>query len=156
MVVATTVLLSSRAARATSCNASLSTDDTLVEAGELGAGVLPLAIRGVAIEHGRRRAAVGWLHADGYAGFGRLCEIEGVAKPRLAELAIWLDEMLELIPGKSDLDTAIRYARWRWDALTRYLDEGRLELSNNAAENAIRPVGLGRKNWLRPPLHAHP
>ena len=38
--------------------------------------------------------------------------------------------------------------RWRWDALSRYLDDGRLEISNNAAENAIRPVALGRKNWL--------
>ena len=44
--------------------------------------------------------------------------------------------------------TAIRYARSRWGALTRYLDDGRLEISNNAAENQIRPVTLGRKNWL--------
>ena len=36
----------------------------------------------------------------------------------------------------------------RWSALTRYCDDGRLEISNNAAENAIRPVALGRKNWL--------
>jgi transposase len=50
--------------------------------------------------------------------------------------------------GKSDLAGAIRYARSRWPALTSYVDNGRLELSNNAAENAIRPVALGRKNWL--------
>ena len=55
---------------------------------------------------------------------------------------------LQRIPGKSDLAGAIRDARWRWSALGRYLDDGRLELSNNAAENAIRPVALGRKNWL--------
>ena len=53
-----------------------------------------------------------------------------------------------LIPVKSDLAGAIRYARSRWDALTRYLDDGRLEISNNAAENQIRLVALGRKNWL--------
>lgn len=41
-----------------------------------------------------------------------------------------------------------RYARSRWPALTRYLDDGRLEISNNAAENKIRPAALGRKNWL--------
>ena len=47
------------------------------------------------------------------------------------------------IPGKSDLAGAIRYARSRWQALTRYLDDGRLEISNNAAENKIRPAALG-------------
>jgi transposase len=70
------------------------------------------------------------------------------AKPKIDELAIWLDDQLAKIPGKSDLAKAIRYARWRWHALTRYLDDGRLEISNNAAENKIRPAALGRKNWL--------
>jgi hypothetical protein len=70
------------------------------------------------------------------------------AKPKLGDLATWLDHQLTLIPGKSELAQAIRYARSRWEALTRYCDDGRLELSNNAAENAIRPVALGRKNWL--------
>ena len=55
---------------------------------------------------------------------------------------------MKLIPGKSELAGAMRYARSRWQALTRYADDGRLEISNNAAENAIRPVALGRKNWL--------
>ena len=49
-----------------------------------------------------------------------------------------------LIPGKGDLAKAIRYARSRWTALTAYLDDGRLEPSNNA----VRPATLGRKNWL--------
>ena len=171
-------------------------------------------------EHCRAELArfVGWLHADGYAGFGRLYDIEGadsqllplqgpprmaevacwaharryffdeyksngstiakealdrigalfdierliagapaerrqsvrqrLAKPKIDELGTWLDAQLQRIPGKSDLAGAIRYARSRWSALGRYLDDGRLELSNNAAENAIRPVALGRKNWL--------
>ena len=71
-----------------------------------------------------------------------------LAKPRLDELATWLDAQLARIPGKSDLAGAIRYARSRWSALTRYLDDGRLEISNNAAENQIRPLKLGAKNWL--------
>ena len=71
-----------------------------------------------------------------------------LAKPRLDELATWLDAQLQRIPGKSDLAGAIRYACSRWPALTCHLDHGRLEISNNAAENAIRPVALGRKNWL--------
>ena len=70
------------------------------------------------------------------------------AKPKIDELAVWLDVQLAKIPGKSDLAKAIRYARWRWHALTRYLDDGRLEISNNAAENQIRPAAVGRKNWL--------
>ena len=155
---------------------------------------------------------VGWLHADGYAGFGRLYEIGGgaegpprvaevacwahvrrgfidiyksngsplakealdrigalfdiertiagkpaahhrdvrqrLARPKIDALAVWFDAQLKQISGKSGLAAAIRYARWRWDALTRYLDDGQLEISNNAAENQIRPVALGRKNWL--------
>ena len=71
-----------------------------------------------------------------------------LAKPRLDELATWLDAQLQRIPGKSDLAGATRYARSRWPALTAYADHGQLEISNNAAENAIRPVALGRKNWL--------
>jgi transposase len=70
------------------------------------------------------------------------------ARPRLDELATWLDAQLQRIPGKSELAGAIRYARSRWGALTCYLDHGWLEISNNAAENATRPVALGRKNWL--------
>jgi transposase len=70
------------------------------------------------------------------------------ARPKIDELAIWLDAQLQKISGKSDLARAIRYARSRWVALTRYLDDGRLEISNNAVENKIRPVAVGRKNWL--------
>lgn len=70
------------------------------------------------------------------------------AKPKLDDLAVWLDAQLQKIPGKSDLAGAIRYARSRWTELARYLDDGRLEISNNAAENQIRPLKLGAKNWL--------
>jgi len=71
-----------------------------------------------------------------------------LAKPRIEQLASWFDDQLQKIPGKSDLAGAIRYARSRWGALTCYLEDGRLEISNNAAENQIRPLALGRKNWL--------
>jgi transposase len=70
------------------------------------------------------------------------------AKPKLDALGTWMDAQLQLISGKSDLAKAIRYARSRWEALTCYCADGRLEISNNAAENAVRPVSLGRKNWL--------
>ena len=172
-------------------------------------------------EHCRAELAnfTGWLHADGYAGFGKLYDIadaraggavlmqgpprvaevacwshvrrgfhdawashklaiakdaldrigalfdiertikgqppdirravrQRTARPKIDELATWLDAQLLKIHGKSDLAGAIRYARSRWVALSRYLDDGRLEISNNAAENQIRPAAVGRKNWL--------
>ena len=49
---------------------------------------------------------------------------------------------------KSDTTAAIRYALGLWEALTRYCDDGRLEIDNNAAERALRAVALGRKNYL--------
>jgi hypothetical protein len=162
-------------------------------------------------EHPQRHLAQfrGFLHADGYAGFGALYQAEGgkpapvtevfcwahvrrkfhdlhlagspLAKealdrigrlfdieraanglpptlrqrirqsralPLVEELAGFLDAILPRLSGKSELAAAIRYARSRWEALTRYLADGRLEISNNAAERAIRPLALGRKNWL--------
>jgi transposase len=70
------------------------------------------------------------------------------AVPLVEELAAFLDATLPKLSGKSELAGAIRYARSRWPALTRYLADGRLEISNNAAERAIRPLALGRKNWI--------
>ena len=68
--------------------------------------------------------------------------------PILADLKAFLDATLAKISGKSSLAGAIRYATSRWDALTRFVDDGRLEMTNNAAERAIRPLALGRKNYL--------
>lgn len=70
------------------------------------------------------------------------------AVPLVDDLAGFLDATLPRLSSKSELASAIRYARSRWEELTRYLADGRLELSNNAAERAIRPLALGRKNWL--------
>jgi hypothetical protein len=49
---------------------------------------------------------------------------------------------------KSLLGQAIDYALGRWEALTRYVDDGRLEIDNNCCENAIRPTAVGKKNFL--------
>ena len=68
--------------------------------------------------------------------------------PILTELKTFLDATLAAISGKSSLAGAIRYATSRWAALTRFVDDGRLEMTNNAAERAIRPLALGRKNYL--------
>lgn len=70
------------------------------------------------------------------------------AAPKMAALKAWLEETLGRLDGKSDTAKAVRYMLTRWTALTRYLDDGRLEIDNNAAERALRAVVLGRKNWL--------
>ena len=70
------------------------------------------------------------------------------ARPILDELRSWLDEVLPQVPPASATGKALNYLHNEWDKLIRYLEDGRLEIDNNAAENAIRPFVLGRKNWL--------
>ncbi len=70
------------------------------------------------------------------------------AGPLLDALKAWLEEQLARVSKKSELAVAIRYALSRWVALTRYRDDGRIEIDNNAAERALRAVALGRKNYL--------
>lgn len=70
------------------------------------------------------------------------------AQPVLDELHAWFTATLSRIPGRGDLAAAIRYALSRWQALTRYVVDGCLETDNNAVQPAIRPLTLGRKNWL--------
>jgi transposase len=70
------------------------------------------------------------------------------AGPILDELFQWLQSTLAQVSRKSMLAEAIRYALARWTALTRYRDDGCLEIDNNAAERALRAVALGRKNYL--------
>jgi transposase len=70
------------------------------------------------------------------------------AKPLLDDLRRWMEKVLGLLSTKSETAGAIRYALSRWRALRRYVDDGLLEIDNNAAERALRSVVLGRKNYL--------
>ncbi len=70
------------------------------------------------------------------------------ARPLLQSLQEWFEVSLTKLSRKSDTTAAIRYALGLWPALTRYCDDGRLEIDNNAAERALRAVALGRKNYL--------
>jgi transposase len=70
------------------------------------------------------------------------------ARPLLQSLHDWFEVSLTKLSRKSDTTAAIRYALTLWPALTRYCDDGRLEIDNNAAERALRAVTLGRKNYL--------
>jgi transposase len=70
------------------------------------------------------------------------------AGPQLDALREWLRQTLGRASKKSELAKAISYILSRWTAMTRYRDDGRIEIDNNAAERALRAVALGRKNYL--------
>jgi hypothetical protein len=70
------------------------------------------------------------------------------ARPLLDEIRAWLDEALPQVPPKNATGKALHYLNAQWDKLTRYLEDGRLEIDNNLCENAVRPFVMGRKNWL--------
>ncbi len=70
------------------------------------------------------------------------------AGPLLDDLHAWLTSMLGQVSRKSELAKAIGYSLGRWRSLTRYRDDGRIEIDNNAAERALRGVALGRSNYL--------
>ena len=66
----------------------------------------------------------------------------------VAELKEWLETTLHKISGRSELAKAMRYALSRWPALCCYMNDGHVEIDNNAAERSIRGIALGRKNYL--------
>ena len=70
------------------------------------------------------------------------------ARPLLDSLRHWMEKALRSLSTKSETAAAIRYALSHWRALTRYVDDGLLEIDNSAAERSLRPVVLGRKNYL--------
>jgi transposase len=70
-----------------------------------------------------------------------------LSKPRLEALHAWAETQLTRIPAKGDLAKAFRYALGRWHAFSLFLDDGRVAIDNNAAERAVRPICLGKKNW---------
>jgi hypothetical protein len=95
---------------------------------------------------------------------GRLCAIEETirgksaeerlrvrqaeAKPMLDAMETWLRETVSTLSRKSDTTAAIQYALNRWSALTRYCDDGIIEIDSSAAERSLRGVAVGRKNFL--------
>jgi transposase len=70
------------------------------------------------------------------------------AAPLLQDLYEWLRATVRKVSKKSELAGAIAYSLSRWTALTRYRDDGTIEIDNNSAERALRAVALGRKNYL--------
>jgi transposase len=70
------------------------------------------------------------------------------SKPLLAALKAWLEHQLERVSAKAPIAEEIRYGLNHWDGLTRFLDDGRIELDTNIVERGIRPIVLNRKNAL--------
>jgi len=71
-----------------------------------------------------------------------------LSQPKLEALHAWAETQLTRISTKGDLAKAFRYALARWHAFSLFLDDGRVAIDNNAAERAVRPICLGKKNWL--------
>ncbi|SLN76167.1 Transposase IS66 family protein [Roseovarius gaetbuli] len=71
-----------------------------------------------------------------------------LSKPKVEAFFAWSEQQLLRIPGKSDLAKAFRYGLSRQEAFSLFLTDGRVAIDNNPAERALRPIGIGRKNWL--------
>ena len=84
---------------------------------------------------------------DGLAPQQRLRVRQDRSRPLIVELETWLREQRAKLSRNNETTKAINYCLSRWDAFTRFLDDGRLCMSNNAAERELRAVAVGRRNW---------
>lgn len=77
------------------------------------------------------------------------CELrQKESKPILDDFKRWLDESMQKVPPQSAISQAIRYTLNQWKYLKNYINNGVVEIDNNYLENAIRPIAVGRRNWL--------
>jgi transposase len=83
----------------------------------------------------------------GLGAEARLAARRERSAPILADLEPWLRQQQERLSRKSEVGKAIAYTTRRWEALTRFMSDGRICMSNNAAERALRGVAVGRRNW---------
>jgi transposase len=84
---------------------------------------------------------------NGQPSAQRLAVRKERAQPLVAELEVWMRGQYERVSRKSEIGKALAYALNHWTALTRFLEDGRTCLSNNAAERALRGAAVGRRNW---------
>jgi transposase len=85
---------------------------------------------------------------NGKTAAERLAVRRELSAPLMTEFHAWLKEQLAKLSRNHDLAKAINYMLRRWPAFTRFLDDGRVCITNNSAERALRCVALGRKSWL--------
>jgi transposase len=108
------------------------------------------AISPLALEAVRRIDALFEIERaiNGQSAERRRAVRQELSAPLLADLQCWLRERRAKLSRGNDLAKAMDYLLKRWTAFTRFLDDGRICLSNNAAERALRGIALGRKSWL--------
>jgi len=85
---------------------------------------------------------------NGKSATERLAVRQQLSVPLVAELADWMTAARARLSPHDDAGKAMNYMLNRWPAFTRFLDDGRICLTNNAAERALRGIALGRKAWL--------
>lgn len=85
---------------------------------------------------------------NGRSAGDRLAARQELSAPKVAAFFAWSEQQLLRVSGKSDLAKAFRYGLSRQDAFSLFLSDGRVAIDNNPAERALRPIGVGRKNWL--------
>jgi transposase len=120
----------------------------LADVARLGRGqavVAPLAVEAV-----RRIDAIfdAERPLNGLAADERLAVRRREIAPQVAELAAWMRAERARLSRHAEVAKAMDYMLSRWATFTRFLDDGRVCLTNNAAERALRGVALGRKSWL--------
>jgi len=113
--------------------------------GRMPAVVSPLALAAV-----RRIDALFDIERmiNGHAADQRKAVRQQRSAPLVADLKAWMREQRAKLSRANDVAKAMDYLLKRWAAFTRFLDDGRICLSNNAAERALRGIALGRKSWL--------
>jgi hypothetical protein len=81
--------------------------------------------------------------------FAEVKEVRGIkAVPILKNMGLWLQQQYVQVLPQSAIGKAIAYSLQRWERLSAYVNDGKLNIDNNPVENSIRPIALGRKNYL--------
>jgi len=113
-------------------------------------GKTPAVISPLALEAVRRIDALFEIERtiNGQSAEQRKTVRQELSAPLVVDLAAWMREHRAKLSRGNDVAKAMDYMLKRWTAFTRFLDDGRICLSNNAAERAVRGIALGRKSWL--------
>ncbi len=113
-------------------------------------GKKPAVISPLALEAVRRIDALFEIERgiNGETPERRRAVRQALSAPLVANLEAWMREQRAKLSRRNDVAKAMDYMLKRWSAFTRFLDDGRVCLSNNAAERALRGIALGRKSWL--------
>jgi transposase len=113
-------------------------------------GKTPVPISPLALEAVQRIDALLEIERsiNGASAERRRAVRQDLSAPLVADLEVWMREQRARLSRGSDIAKAMDYMLKRWSAFTRFLDDGRICLSNNAAERALRGIALGRKSWL--------